>query len=339
MSALIVEVLRRYPFLCYFQGFHDICQVFLLVLPPPMRTPTVARLAVLRIRDFMLPTIDAAVQQLLLLPDILRMADPPLWNHLRLAQHPRPFFALSGTLTMYAHDVQSLGAIARLFDVMLARSPAFSLYLFAAIVRAHRAALFATPADEPEMLHHILSKLPGRAGRSLDHGGGGDGDDDDGFGEEGGGGGGSSSPLLDELIADAIKLAVDYPPHTLPAWRSIPASSVLKTADDNTTNKSGNPATKPLASGLTMADGERLFNGHVRELEAAERRRRQLARVRKALWQYRGPMRAVGVAVLVGVVAITLRRSGAGAGAGSLFLPGPVARVSSLLSRLGIYIG
>ncbi|KAL1899095.1 GTPase-activating protein gyp8 [Sporothrix stenoceras] len=322
LSALIVEVLRRYPYLCYFQGFHDICQVFLLVLPPQLRTPTVVRLAALRIRDFMLPTIDAAVQQLLLLPDILRKADPPLWNHLRLAQHPRPFFALSGTLTMYAHDVQSLGAIARLFDVMLARPPAFSLYLFAAIVRAHREALFATPADEPEMLHHILSKLPGRAGGDR---GGGNFDEDEGSGK-------SSTPPLDELIADAAQLAKDYPAHTLPAWRSIAASSVLKTADDRGTDK-------PLASGLTVADGERLFHEHVRELEAAERRRQQVARARQILWRYRGPMRAVGVAVLVGVVAVALRRSGVGAGASSPFLTGPVAKVSALLSRLGVHVG
>ncbi|CAK7231949.1 GTPase-activating protein gyp8 [Sporothrix bragantina] len=323
LSELIVQVLRRYPYLCYFQGFHDICQVFLLVLPPPLRTPTVARLAVLRIRDFMLPTIDAAVQQLLLLPDILRKADPALWNHLRLAQHPRPFFALSGTLTMYAHDVQSLGAIARLFDVMLARPPAFSLYLFAAIVRAHRDALFATPADEPEMLHHILSKLPGRAGGSR----GQSGDDDDDVE-------GKSSPPLDELIADAAQLAEDHPPHTLPAWRSVPSSSVLKTADD-----SGKSAQKPLATGLTVADGERLFHEHVRELEAAERRRQQVAHVRKLLWQYKGPMRAVGVAVIVGAVAIALRRSGAGPGTANPFILGAVTKVSSLLTRLGIHLG
>ncbi len=338
LSALIVEILRRYPFLCYFQGFHDICQVFLLVLPPALRTPAVARLAVLRIRDFMLPTIDAAVQQLLLLPDILRLADPPLWNHLRLAQHPRPFFALSGTLTMYAHDVQSLGAIARLFDVLLARPPAFSLYLFAAIARAHRAALFATPADEPEMLHHILSKLPGLAGVGDPHekpGRGDDADDDD-------------ADSLDALIAAAAQLAADYPPHMLPSWRTIPASSVLKTAapplpPPAATEKPPTsppplppplPSPLPLACGQTVADGEHLFHEHVRELERTERRRQQVARVRQMLWQYRGPIRAVGVAVLVGVVAIALRRSGGG-GSSSL----PASRVSAMLARLGLHVG
>ncbi|CAK7266366.1 GTPase-activating protein gyp8 [Sporothrix epigloea] len=326
LSELIGQVLRRFPYLCYFQGFHDICQVFLLVLPPPICMPAVARLAVLRIRDFMLPTIDAAVQQLLLLPDILRKADPALWDHLRLAQHPRPFFALSGTLTMYAHDVQSLGAITRLFDVMLARPPAFSLYLFAAIVRAQRDALFATPADEPEMLHHILSKLPGQAGRSRGDGNGDDGDDSDDEKQ-------NQPQSLDTLIADAVQLMADYPPHELLAWRSVPSSSVLKTADDSCMSA----AAKPLATGLTMADGERLYHKHVHQLDAAERRRQQLAQVRKLLHQYRGPLRALGMAIFVGAVAIALRRAGAGTGTKSPPILGLVSRCSSLLTRLGIH--
>lgn len=67
LSDLILSVLRRHPFLCYFQGYHDICQVFLLVLPPPLRSPSVARLSALRIRDFMLPNLSAAVAQLRLI--------------------------------------------------------------------------------------------------------------------------------------------------------------------------------------------------------------------------------------------------------------------------------
>ncbi|EPE03429.1 gtpase-activating protein gyp10 [Ophiostoma piceae UAMH 11346] len=317
LSDLIVEVLRRHPFLCYFQGFHDICQVFLLVLAatPAIRTPAVTRLALLRIRDFMLPTIDAAVQQLLLLPDILHAADPALWSHLRLAQHPRPFFALSGTLTMYAHDVQTLGAIARVFDVLLARPPAFSLYFFAAIACAHREALFATPADEPEMLHHILSKLPARAG-------GDDSDDsDDLFGVKG------AASSLDSLVAEADRLLEEYPPHSLSSWRSVPTSSVLKTVEI-------------AADAQTVDDGEELFHEHVLEIARAEKRRQQIARVRKVLRQYRGPIRAVGVAVLVGVIAVALQRTAGGRGGTShALMSGPMAKISTILSRLGIYLG
>lgn len=198
LSDLITETLRRYPYLCYFQGYHDICQVLLLVLPPPVRSVAVARLSALRIRDFMLPNLAPAVAQLRLIPDILLAVDPPLCRHLSQTE---PFFALSGTLTMYAHDIQSYGDIARLFDALLAREQVFSVYVFAQIVLNRREELFDTPADEPEMLHSILSKLP--------------------------------QPLhLEALITDAAGLFARHPPEVLRSWSSITPSSVLKTARD-----------------------------------------------------------------------------------------------------------
>lgn len=197
LSSLILSVLRRHPYLSYFQGYHDICQVLLLVLPPSLRTPATARLSTLRIRDFMLPDLNAAISQLRLIPDILHAADPPLWYHL---SHTEPFFALSGTLTMYAHDIESQSDIARLFDVLLAREPVFSVYMFARIVLDRRAELFDTPRDEPEMLHSILSKLP----RPLD---------------------------LDALVAATVALCAAHPPETLRSWPAgISRHSVLKTA-------------------------------------------------------------------------------------------------------------
>lgn len=130
LSDLITEVLRRHPSLCYFQGYHDIVQVLLLVLGVDRAPPAVARLSLLRIRDFMLPSLSAATDQLRLLPSVLSVADPILWRHL---QTTRPFFALSATLTLYAHDIQEYGAIARLFDFLLAREAVMSIYLFATV--------------------------------------------------------------------------------------------------------------------------------------------------------------------------------------------------------------
>lgn len=236
LSNVILSVLRRHPYLHYFQGYHDIAQVFLLVLPSALRAPAVARLSALRIRDFMLPSMQAAIAQLRLIPAILRAADPPLWAHLSQTE---PFFALSGTLTMYAHDVRSLGEIARLFDALLAREPVFSVYLFARIVLDRRAELFETPPVEPEMLHSILSKLP----QPLD---------------------------VDALVAAAARLRAAHPPETLgPAWtRGICPHSVLKTAPDATT-----------CAAQSEAVGEYFFAQHVLELERAERRERLLRAV------------------------------------------------------------
>lgn len=127
---LISSTLRRHPTLNYFQGYHDIVQVLLLVLGPSEAAVPVARLSLLRIRDFMLPTLSATTIHLDLLPAILHVADAEVERHL---SQTRPFFALSATLTLYAHDIEAYGDIARLFDFLLASDAAMSIYLFAVV--------------------------------------------------------------------------------------------------------------------------------------------------------------------------------------------------------------
>ncbi|KAG5821928.1 hypothetical protein H9Q74_001011 [Fusarium xylarioides] len=194
LSSLITEVLRRYPYLCYFQGYHDISQVLLLVLAPAWRARVLARLSVLRIRDFMLPSFGPTTAQLRLLPDILHAADPKLRRHLAGVE---PFYALAGTLTMYAHNIETYQDIARLFDVFLAREPVFTVYVFAQIILDRRTEIFEI--DEPDMLHVILGKVPTK----MD---------------------------LDELIIKSAALFGQHPPETLSYWRQISNFSALKTA-------------------------------------------------------------------------------------------------------------
>lgn len=193
LSDLITEVLRRQPYLSYFQGYHDICQVFLLVLPPSSRATAVSRLSGLRIRDFMLPSLGPAISQLRLIPDIISAVDPALCAHVGRTE---PYFALSDTLTMFAHNVRRYADIARLFDALLAREQVFSLYVFAQIVLTRRDELFEH--DEPDMLHFALSKLP----QDLD---------------------------LDAVIRDAAELFDKHPPETLRNWGRISNASALKT--------------------------------------------------------------------------------------------------------------
>ena len=183
--------------LCYFQGFHDIVQVFLLVLGPDNAAQAVAHVSLLRIRDFMLPSLSPSLAHLQLLPAILYAVDAKLFQHLSTTQ---PYFALAATLTLYAHDIQEYADIARLFDFLLAQPAVVSVYFFAVIILSRRTELFEIPADEPEMLHFVLSKLP--------------------------------QPLnLESLILKAVTLYHDHPPEKLPwrAWPKISRYSVLKT--------------------------------------------------------------------------------------------------------------
>jgi len=113
------------------QGFHDICQVLLLVLGPAHAVAAVEHISLFRIRDFMLPTMSPTSDHLQLLYPLLYSIDPKLSHHISRTQ---PFFALAATLTLYAHEIQEYNNIARLFDIFLAMDPVFPLYLFAEVV-------------------------------------------------------------------------------------------------------------------------------------------------------------------------------------------------------------
>ena len=238
-----------------------------------MRAPLLARLSLLRIRDFMLPTLAPTVAQLRLIPDILNAADPKLKRHLGGTE---PFYALAGTLTMYAHNIEGYGDIARLFDVLLAREPVFSVYLFAQIVLSRRDELFDTPADDGSMLHFILSKVP----QDLD---------------------------LEAHIADTKTLFEKYPPESLSSWRRISGNSSLKTA------RSADSCARQ-----SLEDGHRYFEIQRRELRWMEQRNKVI----RAMWSYRRPAKVIGLAIMVGLVAVYLRRN-----------PGAVGSVVTYLSR------
>lgn len=247
--------------LCYFQGFHDIVQVLLLVLGKASAVNAVAHLSLLRIRDFMLPSLSPSLAHLKLLPAILYSADPKLCKHLSRTQ---PFFALAATLTLYAHEIQEYGEIARLFDFLLAQEAVVSMYLFASIILSRREELFEIPADEPEMLHFTLSKLP--------------------------------QPLnLELLIREAEELFSQHPPERLPfrSWSHVSAYSVLKTTRD------------PRAE-HTLEEGQALFGKQLTQLQQQEFRQR----VKSAIWRHRRPAGGIGLAILVGVLSVWLRRSG-----------------------------
>ncbi|EGD98540.1 hypothetical protein TESG_05911 [Trichophyton tonsurans CBS 112818] len=194
---LIVSVLRRNPMLCYFQGYHDIAQVLLLVLDRKHAYQALEHISLFRIRDYMLPSLSPALTHLQLLPAIITSVDQKLGQHL---SGTKPFFALAATLTLYAHDIEEYAHIARLYDFILAHEPVVSIYLFATIILSRKNELYDIPQDEPEMFHGVLSKLP----RPLD---------------------------LEALISNTVQIYQDHPPEKLPcgAWKSIPSCSVLKT--------------------------------------------------------------------------------------------------------------
>ncbi|KAH5240636.1 hypothetical protein HBI72_209200 [Parastagonospora nodorum] len=281
LSDVIIHVLRRHPTLCYFQGYHDIVQVFLLVLGVQDAPAAVARLSLLRIRDFMLSTLDPAISQLELLRPIFRAADPELFNHLPKSQ---PSFALAGTITMFAHNIQDYKDITRLFDFFLAHDAVMPIYLFAAVVLSRREELLEIDQEDEDILYVMLGKLP--------------------------------QPFDVEFhLARTLELYERLPPASLGSWEwwRISSSSALKTSADVSD-----------LHRLTLEDGERLFlqqEKDVRRQQALRRVGQNALYIRRRLWFYRR-YGYVGLAVIVGAYALWLgRRAGSGAAWYPLFGP------------------
>jgi hypothetical protein len=291
---VIVDVLRRHPALCYFQGYHDIVQVLLLVLGAQDAPPAVARLSLLRIRDFMLSTLEPAISQLELLRPIFRAADPELYDHMPKSQ---PSFALAGTITMFAHNIQGYKDITRLFDFFLAHDAVMPIYLFAAVVLSRREELLEIEHEDEDVLYVMLGKLPQRFD-------------------------------VEFHIARTLELYERLPPASLGSWEwwRLSSSSVLKTS-----------ATVADLHRLTLEDGEALFvrqERDVRRQQALRRANQNLWYVRRRAWFYRR-YGYVGVAVIVGAYALWLGRRG-GASPGRWPLLGPLRNIVSKLFGMAV---
>lgn len=247
--------------LCYFQGYHDIAQVLLLVLGTQLARPAFSRVSLLRIRDYMLPSLYPALKHLHLIPAILEVTDTRVRRHLAGTQ---PYFALAAALTLYAHDIEEYQDIVRLYDFLLAHEPVVAIYLFAAIILGRKDELLDIPIDEPEMLHFTLSKMP----QPLD---------------------------LEGLISATLDLYQNHPPESLPfrVWRQLPRSSVLKTS-------------RTLGENTDLNEAENHFVQQTKELRREEFRKQTYA----LLWRYRRPVGGIGVAILIGLASIYIRKSG-----------------------------
>ena len=78
LGNVINAVLGRNPLLHYYQGFHDICSVLVLVLGERNAFLAAERLALFYLRDFMMATLDPAMDHLSLVYVLLRHDSPEL---------------------------------------------------------------------------------------------------------------------------------------------------------------------------------------------------------------------------------------------------------------------
>ncbi|KAJ1969663.1 GTPase-activating protein gyp8, partial [Dimargaris xerosporica] len=182
LERIIDTVLRCHAWLRYYQGFNDVCAVFLLVLGADRALEACENAALLHFRDFMSHDFTHVHAYLGCIYTLVQQDDPELYGQIVATSLP-PYFATSWLLTWFSHNLRDLRLISRLFDFFLTQSPLMAVYVAAALVLSVREELLALELDFP-LWHQFLGDVPGRLTLSD----------------------------VNHLIAEAERLWVAYPP-------------------------------------------------------------------------------------------------------------------------------
>ncbi|PVD20727.1 hypothetical protein C0Q70_18888 [Pomacea canaliculata] len=155
---VIMRVLVKHPELYYYQGFHDICVTFLLVVDEDMAFALVEKLSLGHLRDYMEATMERTTQVLNYLQPLLKKANPELYDYLEGAELGN-IFCLSWIITWFGHVLNDIKSILRIYDFFIACHALMPIYLTAAVVLYREKEIFETEQEMP-FLHALLSKVP-----------------------------------------------------------------------------------------------------------------------------------------------------------------------------------
>eukprot|EP01119_Soliformovum_irregulare_P008772 TRINITY_DN21879_c0_g1_i1.p1 TRINITY_DN21879_c0_g1~~TRINITY_DN21879_c0_g1_i1.p1 ORF type:complete len:376 (+),score=88.04 TRINITY_DN21879_c0_g1_i1:99-1226(+) len=184
LSRVVNALLSNNPDLHYYQGYHDITSIVLLIADTEEATYAMMdRLSKNHIRFALNSTLETTKKILELLFPLISFADKELYQYF-LNSQVEPFFALSWVLTWFSHGFDDLEIIARLFDLFIASHPLMPLYLGAQIILYFKDELLNNVECEYSSIHGFLNNIP-------------------------------QSLPFDQLIPDAIRLFQKCPPHKL----------------------------------------------------------------------------------------------------------------------------
>ncbi|XP_013787519.1 TBC1 domain family member 20-like [Limulus polyphemus] len=158
LVLLIMRILVKYPDLHYYQGYHDICVTFLLVLGEEIAFNVIEKLSTTHLRVFMDKTMERTNEVLECIYPLLYKVNPVLHDFL-LRSDVGVIFSLSWVITWYGHVLNCYSDVVRLFDLFLASHPWMPLYLAATIV-LHRESEIMDQDCDMACVHSVLSKIP-----------------------------------------------------------------------------------------------------------------------------------------------------------------------------------
>ncbi|KNE63382.1 hypothetical protein AMAG_08516 [Allomyces macrogynus ATCC 38327] len=158
LHRMLITVLAKFPFLHYYQGFHDICTVLLLVLGEHVATHALQVLALYFLRDAMHRSNDPALAQMRIILPILKHENKAVFDLFQDVEL-EPHFCFGWVTTWFAAIVRSFDDVCRLFDLFLSCNPILPVYLAAAIV-LDQAEELLEHVREFDIVYASLLRLP-----------------------------------------------------------------------------------------------------------------------------------------------------------------------------------
>lgn len=173
LVALIMRILVKHPELHYYQGYHDICVTFLLVLGEEVSFIVLERLSINspkvsatvseysaggHLRVFMDKTMDNTTEILGYIYVLVKKENPKLRKFLEDSE-VGVMFGLSWLITWFGHVLNKYDEVVRLFDLFLSSHPWMPMYLTTAIV-LYRQDEIMEQECEMASVHCLLSQFP-----------------------------------------------------------------------------------------------------------------------------------------------------------------------------------
>ncbi|CAF0892378.1 unnamed protein product [Adineta steineri] len=159
LIVVIIKILIKHDYLNYYQGYHDICLTFLLVLGADVCLPYIDTITKSHFKDFMEPTMEKTRDLLSYLMPLIHCINSECAEYMQRGGVGNVMFALSWFITWYSHVLDDLDIILRLYDLFIVSHFLMPIYVAAEIVNFYSKEVLSTDCDMPS-LHQYLTRVP-----------------------------------------------------------------------------------------------------------------------------------------------------------------------------------
>ncbi|CAF1129133.1 unnamed protein product [Adineta ricciae] len=159
LIVIIVKMLIKHDYLNYYQGYHDICLSFLLVLGADLCLPFIDTITKSHFKDFMEPTMKKTCDLLSYLMPLINCINSECAEYMQRGGVGNVMFALSWFITWYSHVLDNLDTVLRLYDLFIVSHFLMPIYVAAEVVNFHSKQVLSTDCDMAS-LHPYLTRLP-----------------------------------------------------------------------------------------------------------------------------------------------------------------------------------